>query len=218
MYPTEKSKNKTHYGLFECPYCKKHFKAIISNVKKGDTRSCGCYIKTLPIHPNYKHGLTKSKIYKTWRSLSDRCYNKNNPNYKNYGGRGITVCDEWRNDFMNFYDWSIANGYTATPKGIRNSIQIDRIENDGNYEPSNCRWATCIINSQNTRLIMPTNKSGYRGVRKYRRRWRVVIGMNRKYYELGTYSTAEEAAQAYNNFVIKNKTHHPLNIIKSKDT
>ena len=91
----------------------------------------------------------KTKLYGIWKSLRQRCENPNDKSYKNYGGRGIHFCNEWR-DFENFYNWSINNGYKYEPiESGKNKWSIDRIDNDGNYEPNNCRWATDTIQSQN---------------------------------------------------------------------
>lgn len=84
-----------------------------------------------------------ARLYNIWRNMKQRCYNKNHAKYKNYGGRGIQVCDEWRTDFMLFYNWAINNGY-------KDNLTIDRIDVNGNYEPDNCRWATPKQQSRNT--------------------------------------------------------------------
>jgi hypothetical protein len=91
-----------------------------------------------------KHGLRSHPLYMIHRDMINRCYLKTRLCYKNYGGRGITVCEEWRNDVKAFYDWAISNGW-------RKGLEIDRINNNGNYEPSNCRIATAKINAQNRR-------------------------------------------------------------------
>lgn len=104
---------------------------------------------------NYKHGLTKSRIHNTWNHMKDRCYNSKSQNYARYGNRGITICEEWRNDFMSFYEWAMANGY-------QDNLTIDRIDNDGNYEPSNCRWITLKeqnFNYSKNRLITHRGKT-----------------------------------------------------------
>lgn len=84
---------------------------------------------------NSKHGLSKSKLYRVFNSMKQRCYNKNNEKYKNYGGRGIIICDEWLQDRKTFFDWAFENGYNDT-------LTIDRINVNGNYEPNNCRFVT----------------------------------------------------------------------------
>lgn len=110
----------------------------------GVTNSCGCYQKKLAKEINTTHGKTKSKLYKVFDAIKQRCYNKHNKQYKHYGGRGIAVCDEWKNDFMTFYDWAVSNGY-------KEGLTIDRIDVNGNYEPSNCRLATQKQQQRNKR-------------------------------------------------------------------
>lgn len=141
--------------------------------------------------------------------MINRCYSPVDHHFCNYGGRGITVCDEWKSDFMSFFKWAIASGH-------RDGLAIDRIDNSGNYNPQNCRWVTRSENAQNQRQLRVNNKSGYRGV--YfditRNKWVSAIESKGRKYHLGTFSVPEDAAKAYNDFVLYNKTFHPLNTIQ----
>ena len=206
QYATPTSKQDCHYGMFECPFCGTIFKAMLANVKRGITNSCGCYNILRIKESNTHHGLTQTRIFKIWVGMRVRCNNRKRNNSYLYVDRGISVCGEWENDFMSFYNWSMANGY-------QENLEIDRINNNGNYCPENCRWATRSQNQQNTRLLNSKNKSGYRGVCKTGKRFMSKIWLNNKQNYLGTFDTAEQAALAYNNWVIEHKTFHPLNII-----
>lgn len=102
-------------------------------------------MKNLISKPSYKHhGKSNTKLYHIWYAMRQRCYYNKASNYQDYGARGIKVCDEWQTDFQAFYEWSISNGY-------KEGLQIDRIDVNGGYEPSNCRWVSNYINANNKR-------------------------------------------------------------------
>ena len=102
--------------------------------------------KHCPDCGNESHGLTKSRLYHVYIAMKRRCSELKDPAYNNYGGRGISVCDEWKNSFIAFKDWAIQNGYKD-----KSGLSIDRINNDGNYEPSNCQWVSKRIQDNNKR-------------------------------------------------------------------
>lgn len=108
-------------------------------------KSCGC----LPREMHLSHGQAETRLYNVWNNIKQRCLNENNKLYPDYGGRGITICDLWRENFEIFKEWAIANGYDENAK--RGKCTIDRIDNDGNYEPTNCRITDMKVQSNNRR-------------------------------------------------------------------
>lgn len=208
LYPTKNSKQKTRYGIFECPYCLNQFKATMLSIKTGHTKTCGCMSYVLSGNGIYKHGGSRTRIYKTYHCMMHRCYDVSDIAYKHYGKKGVIVCDEWKNSFEAFRDWALLNGYSE-------KLTINRKDTKGNYTPDNCNWATYYEQAQNTSLIKSNNTSGYRGVywHKQIKRWAVRIRWNGKDYNLKTFSNPESAAIAYNKFIIEHGTLHPLNVI-----
>lgn len=113
-------------------------------LRENRTRSCGCLIGESIKLRQITHGSTKTRLYNIWRNIKQRCYNFKNTGYRNYGAKGIKVCDEWFSNYEAFQDWALANGY-------QDNLTIDRINNDEGYYPDNCRWITKEENSARSR-------------------------------------------------------------------
>lgn len=133
------------YGnaLWECKCdCGNETVCLGFELRNGHIKSCGCLQKEIAKQGKYVHGFSKTQLYKRWFAMKSRCENKNNPSYKNYGGRGIKVCEEWK-DFLTFQKWAFNNGYEK-------KLTIERVDVNGNYEPNNCVFANRTVQNRNT--------------------------------------------------------------------
>jgi len=184
-----KENGRASYGavlwLCKCE-CGNFLKAGSASLKSGNTRSCGCLQKDKARAYSTTHGLRKNPLYDRWHGMRERCYNEKHLAYKYYGGRGITVCERWRNSVKNFVE-------DMGPLFDTN-LSLDRINNDGNYSPENCRWAT-----QSEQLI---NRRGFGsskhcGVAYYKptKKWQAKLSIEGKPTHLGYFNSEQEAAQ-----------------------
>jgi hypothetical protein len=136
-----RKENGQYIWLFQCD-CGNKKELFRHHVVGGTTKSCGCWAKERTSTLNKSHGLRKHPLYYIWRGMKIRCYNKNAPFYKNLGGRGIIICDEWKSDFQAFYAWANNNGW-------QKGLILDRIDVNKHYEPNNCRFVTPKESSNN---------------------------------------------------------------------
>ena len=152
----EKSKSKYGYVTWLCK-CDCGNEKVVSGdmLRKGKTNSCGCLRKEETSKRRRQHGKKGTRLYFIWVAMKARCNNPNNKRYSSYGGRGIKVCDEWQDNFQAFNNWAIKSGYDENAKF--GQCTLDRINVNGNYEPSNCRWATMAEQNKNKRA-----KNGYK--------------------------------------------------------
>jgi hypothetical protein len=157
-------------------------------LRTGRSNSCGCVRNKESSKRMNTHGLSDTRIYNIWTDVKKRCYNKRNKEFHNYGGRGISVCEAWKHNFIDFYNWAMDNGYS-------DDLTIDRMDVNGNYEPSNCRWATWSEQGRNKR-ISNRNKTGISGIMLKRGKYNVRIGVNGKRFYIGDFVSFDDAVKA----------------------
>lgn len=137
---SHRDKRRQYHWLCQCD-CGNTSIVRGKSLIQGNTKSCGCLVYE---SRNVKHGMKKTRLYRIWSGMKSRCYTPSNPAYNRYGGRGISICQEWKSDFNAFYEWAKNNEYSE-------NLSIDRIDVNGNYDPSNCRWSTPQQQSDNKR-------------------------------------------------------------------
>ena len=202
VYKGKTVKKRCRYGLFKCQYCGKEFKTSLEGVKRGavKSKSCGCLIeKRRRTHGAIKHGLTNHRFYPLWITMMGKCYTPSNNEYSKYGKKGIIVCDEWQ-DAKNFVEWAEGNCIKGG--------DLDRIEENGNYEPSNCRWVGKVL----AKVKQKNNTSGYVGVSWYKSlgKWASQIRINKKNKYLGSFKDKMDAVKARDEYIIENNLPHKL--------
>jgi hypothetical protein len=174
-------------------------------------KSCGCLSAELTSERMTTHSMSKSRECTSYRAMKKRCYNPNDPSYKDYGGRGIKVCDRWLISFDNFY-----NDMGSRPL----YMTLDRINNDKDYTPENCKWSTKKEQQLNRRPR--GGSSQFRGV-CWSKRWncfvaQIWIGSIQKNKKIGNFKTEIEAAIAYDNFIVSNNLPNKTNNLKSSNS
>lgn len=189
LFPNKNSKQKRRYCIVECGQCNKHTRINANNPNKSNVCKECFYLN------NKTHGEHRNRLYKIWSGMKNRC---KCDMYVYHKGRGITYCEEWET-YEKFREWALLNGYSK-------DLSIDRINNDGNYEPSNCRWTTGSVQIANTRRLRKNNTTGHKGVTKiWNGSYQAIIGVNKKTVYLGLYKTKEEASIVRDNYIDDNK-------------
>lgn len=161
-------------ALWKCKCDCGNEKIVVANrLRSGETRSCGC-LRSIRTKETFKtHGHSKTRLYRVWAGMKTRCYNANSDNYKYYGGKGVTMCDEWKNNFSAFERWAIENGYNEDARS--QECTIDRIDTSGDYSPQNCRWSNHVeqCNNQTSNKLLT-----YQNTTKTMSEWSKETGIN----------------------------------------
>lgn len=188
-------KRARRFALYLCPRCNSEV-VIRKDAESRGMHYCGNCRKI--------HGDTHTDLHDIWQAMKQRCSNPNNKSFKNYGGRGIVVCEEWK-EYLPFKEWAM--------QGYKKELTLERVDNDKGYNPNNCRWATRLDQCFNQR-IRADNKTGYKGVQLRNGRYIASMKFLGSVIHLGSFTTAIEAAKAYNQACIDRKSSRPLNTIK----
>lgn len=214
IYPTSETKTKRHYGLYECK-CGKEARSRMKNskTKEPDAKQCfDCGRKETSVK-NKSHGHNtrlsgKTRMYHSWDGMKQRCLNEKSAKYGDYGGRGIKMCKEWH-EFSAFMEWAELNGY-------KSHLEIDRIDNDGDYSPDNCRWADRKTQCANRRKKQGCT-SRYIGVNLHTEGvYAARCSVNNKTVYIGTYDNQVQAAVERDAYIINNNLYHKLNFNNSQ--
>lgn len=177
--------NRNRYWTCKCE-CGTEKTIVQYSFTSGHTKSCGCLHKEALIERNKSHNMSDTTEYSIWKGMKKRCSNPKEKCYKDYGGRGIRVCDRWLENFENFYE-------DMGPRPSKKHT-IERVDNDGNYCPENCKWATRSEQQRNQRV---RGGISYYGVIDYDHKFRAIVYIDKKQVHLGYFDTTLQAATAY---------------------
>jgi len=182
-------KHKTRRFLCRCD-CGNENKIYIHSLRNGDSKSCGCARTERFIERNTVHNLSRTNLYYVWASIKQRCLNKNHKNYHRYGGRGIEICKDWMDDFMNFRRWATLSGYSK-------KLTIERKNNDLGYSPDNCEW---IPQSEQAKNTCRTRNVTINGETKTLKGWAAYFNLNHNtvYQRVYNGKTEKEALGIHN--------------------
>ena len=187
------SNQNKNFAYYTCK-CGKKGRCLLTAIMQGKQKSCGCLKAKLASSrmTDYNkggHGLSNHRLYRIWAAIKTRCLNHKVECYKDYGGRGIRICEQWKNDFKSFYDWSIENGY-------KEGLSIDRIDVNGNYKPDNCRWATHKEQADNRRNSIKKEITAFgetKSVHDWSNDKRCTVNVGTILYRIGAEWEAERA-------------------------